>query len=216
MMQNRIFGMQDGMLRRPSRRSTCGSLEGDGSRASGWERGGNLRDGAGRSNDSATVRATRRRGCTPAPPSRDSTLFCLSCVRHRVCSREVLWTRERRRVRGAAARSRRCAVSRGQAARSRSYCARSAGTRHLSQAVEPPRRDPSYSGVYLLTEGNGGHPPMRDPILAGLTAFFVEHQYCGELDGGRDNGSIWLQCSCGAHITHPASIPAPIPVDRLQ
>ena len=48
---------------------------------------------------------------------------------------------------------------------------------------------------------------MRDTILAGLTAFFVEHQYCGELDGGRDNGSIWLQCSCGAHITHPASIP---------
>lgn len=31
---------------------------------------------------------------------------------------------------------------------------------------------------------------MRDTILAGLTAFFVEHQYCGELDGGRDNGSI--------------------------
>lgn len=54
---------------------------------------------------------------------------------------------------------------------------------------------------------------MRDPILAGLTAFFVEHQYCGELDGGRDNGNIWLQCSCGAHITHPASIPAPIPAD---
>jgi len=66
----------------------------------------------------------------------------------------------------------------------------------------------------LLTDGNGGRPPMRDPILAGLTAFFVEHQYCGELDGGRDNGSIWLQCSCGAHITHPASIPAPIPADR--
>jgi len=54
---------------------------------------------------------------------------------------------------------------------------------------------------------------MRDPILAGLTAFFVEHQYCGELDGGRDNGSIWLQCSCGAHITHPPSIPAPIPAE---
>jgi len=55
---------------------------------------------------------------------------------------------------------------------------------------------------------------MRDPILAALTAFFVEHQYCGELDGGRDNGSISLQCSCGAHIAHPASIPAPIPADR--
>jgi|GEM_PF-2885489 hypothetical protein len=55
---------------------------------------------------------------------------------------------------------------------------------------------------------------MGDAILAALTAFFVEHQYCGELDGGRDNGSIWLQCSCGAHIAHPARIPRPIPADR--
>jgi hypothetical protein len=54
---------------------------------------------------------------------------------------------------------------------------------------------------------------MRDLILAALAAFFVEHQYCGELDGGRDNGNIWLECSCGAHITHPASIPAPVPED---
>ncbi len=54
---------------------------------------------------------------------------------------------------------------------------------------------------------------MRDPILAGLTAFVLEHECCGELDGGRDNGSIWLQCSCGAYITHPASVPAPNPAD---
>jgi len=67
----------------------------------------------------------------------------------------------------------------------------------------------------VLTEANEGHPPMRDTILAGLTAFFVEHQECGELDGGRENGSIWLQCSCGAYITRPASVRAPIPADPL-
>jgi hypothetical protein len=42
---------------------------------------------------------------------------------------------------GAAARSRPCAVSRGQAALSRSSCARFAGTGHLSQPVEPPLAD---------------------------------------------------------------------------
>src|SRR5713101_1646446 len=42
---------------------------------------------------------------------------------------------------------------------------------------------------------------MRDSILAALTAFFVEPQYCGELDGGRENGNIWLECSCGAHTS---------------
>jgi hypothetical protein len=41
-------------------------------------------------------------------------------------------------------------------------------------------------------------------ILASLVAFVREHQRCGELDGGRDNGYVWLACSCGAQITHPA------------
>ena len=41
-------------------------------------------------------------------------------------------------------------------------------------------------------------------ILASLLAFVREHQRCGELDGGRDNGYVWLACSCGAQITHPA------------
>jgi len=54
---------------------------------------------------------------------------------------------------------------------------------------------------------------MRDSILAALTAFFVEHMYCGELDGGRENGNIWLECSCGARTTHPATIGAPIADD---
>lgn len=49
---------------------------------------------------------------------------------------------------------------------------------------------------------------MRE-LLAALTSFFDEHQRCGELDGGRDDGYIWLGCSCGAQIAHPASAPPP-------
>ena len=81
--------MQDGMPRRPSRRSTRGSLEGDGSRTSRSERGGNHRGDAGRSNDSTTVRATRCRKLSPSLPSREAPLFCLSRVRHRLCSQEA-------------------------------------------------------------------------------------------------------------------------------
>jgi hypothetical protein len=36
------------------------------------------------------------------------------------------------------------------------------------------------------------------------------------LDGGRDNGYIWLRCSCGAHIVHPAGAPSPTPADSLK
>ena len=38
-----------------------------------------------------------------------------------------------------------------------------------------------------------------------------EHRRCGELDGGRDEGYVWLACSCGARIVHPASAPPPTP-----
>jgi len=37
-----------------------------------------------------------------------------------------------------------------------------------------------------------------------LVAFVAEHQRCGDLDGGLDNGYVWLQCSCGGLIMHPA------------
>lgn len=53
---------------------------------------------------------------------------------------------------------------------------------------------------------------MRE-LLVALTAFFDEHQRCGELDGGRENGYIWLGCSCGAQIAHPAGVPLPTPED---
>jgi hypothetical protein len=48
-------------------------------------------------------------------------------------------------------------------------------------------------------------------ILDALVAFVREHERCGELDGGRDNGYIWLACSCGAQIVHPASEPPKAP-----
>src|SRR5262249_52038952 len=44
-------------------------------------------------------------------------------------------------------------------------------------------------------------------ILEGLVAFVTEHERCGVLDGGVDNGYVWLQCSCGGLIMHPASEP---------
>jgi hypothetical protein len=36
-------------------------------------------------------------------------------------------------------------------------------------------------------------------------AFIGEHRQCGVLDGGRDNGYVWLQCSCGGLTMQPAS-----------
>jgi hypothetical protein len=37
-------------------------------------------------------------------------------------------------------------------------------------------------------------------VLRALAAFVAEHQRCGDLDGGRDDGYVWLQCSCGGLI----------------
>jgi hypothetical protein len=31
-------------------------------------------------------------------------------------------------------------------------------------------------------------------VLNALVAFVAEHQRCGDLDGGRDNGNVWLAC----------------------
>jgi hypothetical protein len=48
-------------------------------------------------------------------------------------------------------------------------------------------------------------------VLAALVAFVAEHQRCGDLDGGRDDGYVWLQCSCGARIIRPANAPPQAP-----
>jgi hypothetical protein len=44
-------------------------------------------------------------------------------------------------------------------------------------------------------------------ILNALVAFVAEHQRCGDLDGGRDDGYIWLHCSCGGLIMQPEREP---------
>jgi hypothetical protein len=48
-------------------------------------------------------------------------------------------------------------------------------------------------------------------VLTALVAFVAEHQRCGDLDGGRDGGHVWLACSCGARIVQPSSTPPPAP-----
>jgi hypothetical protein len=39
---------------------------------------------------------------------------------------------------------------------------------------------------------------------AALEAFIREHEYCGELDTGRDGDRVWMTCSCGATINRNA------------
>ncbi|HEV8454748.1 MAG TPA: hypothetical protein VGQ24_07650 [Gemmatimonadales bacterium] len=44
-------------------------------------------------------------------------------------------------------------------------------------------------------------------LLAALDAFMQEHRRCGELDGGVDDGRVWMACDCGAGIAHPVEAP---------
>ena len=37
-------------------------------------------------------------------------------------------------------------------------------------------------------------------LLTDLDAFYIEHDRCGDLDGGVDGVIIWLACECGAGI----------------
>lgn len=38
------------------------------------------------------------------------------------------------------------------------------------------------------------------PALAPVDAFFQEHRRCGDLDGGVEDGRVWIACDCGADI----------------
>lgn len=38
-------------------------------------------------------------------------------------------------------------------------------------------------------------------LLADLHAFYLEHEYCGELDGGVEGDYVWFTCTCGAVIS---------------
>jgi len=46
-------------------------------------------------------------------------------------------------------------------------------------------------------------------VLTALMAFVAEHQRYEDLDGGRENGYVWLACSRGARIVQPDSTPPP-------
>ena len=41
-------------------------------------------------------------------------------------------------------------------------------------------------------------------LFEALYAFFQEHQYCGELDGGVEGDRVWVMCTCGAVINRRA------------
>jgi hypothetical protein len=35
-------------------------------------------------------------------------------------------------------------------------------------------------------------------LFEALNAFFQEHQYCGDLDGGVEGDRVWMTRTCGA------------------
>ena len=37
--------------------------------------------------------------------------------------------------------------------------------------------------------------------MTDLDAFLAEHRRCGELEGGTEDGRVWLACTCGAVIS---------------
>ena len=37
-------------------------------------------------------------------------------------------------------------------------------------------------------------------LFDALWAFYQEHQYCGDLDGGVEGYRAWMSCTCGAVI----------------
>jgi hypothetical protein len=59
-------------------------------------------------------------------------------------------------------------------------------------------------------ESGQGRRSSDDATLAGVTlfdalhAFFQEHRYCGDLDGGVDGDRVWMTCTCGAVINRRA------------
>jgi hypothetical protein len=50
--------------------------------------------------------------------------------------------------------------------------------------------------------------PPSCGIYSPLDAFLQEHRCCGELDGGGDEGHVWMACDCGASIAHPIQRPS--------
>jgi hypothetical protein len=41
-------------------------------------------------------------------------------------------------------------------------------------------------------------------LFDALYAFFQEHRYCGDLDGGVEGDRVWMTCTCGSVISRDA------------
>ena len=41
-------------------------------------------------------------------------------------------------------------------------------------------------------------------LFDGLWAFYLEQEYCGELDTGVEGDPVWMTCTCGAVINRNA------------
>jgi len=41
-------------------------------------------------------------------------------------------------------------------------------------------------------------------LFHALWAFYQEHEYCGDLDGGVKGNRVWMTCTCGAAINRNA------------
>ncbi len=67
-----------------------------------------------------------------------------------------------------------------------------------------PARDPNIALPALVGR----------PALAPVDAFFQEHRRCGDLDGGVEDGRVWIACDCGADIVHPVQGAEPAYPDR--
>jgi len=46
---------------------------------------------------------------------------------------------------------------------------------------------------------------MIAAVSAALEAFILEHEYCGELDGGVEGDRVWMTCTCGGAINRDAN-----------
>src|SRR5437879_5803522 len=80
---------------------------------------------------------------------------------------------------------------------------------HILQPARHGRpREAAPSGSYTSTEAVESPRPMPDALTA-LVAFVAEHRRCGDLDGdgGKDNGHVWISCSCGRRIAQPERKP---------
>ena len=44
-------------------------------------------------------------------------------------------------------------------------------------------------------------PAELSSLLGAIYAFDLEHQRCGELDGGVEDEPVWMSCTCGAVIS---------------